>query len=228
MYPPVHRLLGWATRPSKLSLKRCVWRLDQLQAITYQEVLVKGLPAESDQATINRFPTLLDAVLVNNQGDKLGYIADLFFNIKTGNILYYLVSRSNPKLPGTSRWRFDLSRIIDQQPGCVYSNINVLDELPIIKSSLRQDFFKKSKVIKDNILEISNLANQKLEGWLDDNELDYSSNNRNSYDTLESSKFNEEESFNNINNFDINDEYSNFREYNETKNLKDNDEDPWI
>ena len=45
MHPPVHRLLGWSTRPSSLNLDRHVWRLDQLRGIGNQQVFVKGKPS---------------------------------------------------------------------------------------------------------------------------------------------------------------------------------------
>ena len=220
MHPPVHRLLGWATCPSKLSLKRNVWRLNQLRAITYQDALVKGLPAESDQATINRFPTLIDAVLLNIKGEKIGNIADLIFETKTGNISYYLVSRSNPKIPGTSRWRLDLKILLDQEPGCVSTNIMTIDELPLIKSSIRQDILKKSKKIKDNLLEISNIANQRLEGWLDEEPLE---NTNIKYRNLNSDNF---ELNDNFNWFD--DEKLSSSDNNNNNLYNENEEDPWI
>jgi len=211
MYPPVHRILGWVTRPSKLSLKRSVWRLNQIKSISYQQIFVNGSPAESDQATIDRFPTLLESVLLNDQGQKIGSIADFIFNIETGNIVYYLVSRSNPKLPGTSRWRLDISKINDQEAGCVSTIVSSLDELPLLKSSIRQDLMKNTKKFRDNILDFSNLANQKLEGWLDDN----------NYENIES----EESNFKNIYSED---DLMFEREYNES-NIYDNKEgDPWI
>ncbi len=224
MYPPVHRLLGWASRPSQLSLKRNIWRLDQLRAITYEDIIVKGLPAESDQATINRFPTLMDAVLLNIKNEKIGNIADLIFDTKTGNILYYLVSRSNPKFPGTSRWRFDLEKIVDQQPGCVSSNINNIDELPLIKSSLKQDLLKKSKKFKENFLELSNIANQKLEGWLDEKPLDLSNRN---FKTSFSEDFDSEDKYNVTNNW-IDDKNYYSSDYNNSNLYDENEEDPWI
>jgi len=227
MHPPVHRLLGWASKPSNLSLKRCVWRLDQLKAITYKDVFVKGLPAESDQATINRFPTLMEAALLNKKGEKIANIADLIFDTKTGNILYYLVSRTNPKLPGTSRWRFDLERIVDQAPGCVSSNISTIDELPLIKSSIRQDFLKKSKKLKDNFVQFSSLANQKLEGWLDENPLEDSVRNlQNNFSERIPSRDDLNEL--NINNFNEDNEFFYSDEYNRSELYKDNEEDPWI
>ena len=220
MYPPVHRLLGWTSRPSKLSLVRNVWRLDQLKSISYENIFVNGLPAESDEATINRFPTLLDAALLSKEGEKLANIADLIFDTKTGNILFYLIARTNPKLPGTSRWRFDLDRIVDQEPGCVTSNINSLDELPLLKSSIRQDFLKKSRKIKDNLLEFSTLANQKLEGWLDENEI----NNIND-ETVKSFK---NKNKTNIKYLDDNDQDLYSRDYNIIDDYIENEEDPWI
>ena len=31
--------------------------------------------------------------------------------MKTGNIKFYLISRSNPKIPGSSRWKLDIKDI---------------------------------------------------------------------------------------------------------------------
>ncbi len=204
MHPPVHRILGWVTRPSKLSLKRLVWRLDQINSISYEQIFVEGYPEESDQATINRLPTLVDSILLNDEGQKIGHIADFIFNTKTGKIIYYLVSRSNPKLPGTSRWRLDINQINDQEAGCVSSIITNLDDLPLLKSSIRQDFFKNTKKLRDNLLDFSNIANEKLEGWLDENNLEDESDLRNDDDFI----------------------YRN--EYNRSNNYDDNEGDPWI
>ena len=207
MYPPVHRILGWVTRPSKLSLKRSVWRLNQIHSISYQQIFVSGSPAESDQATIDRFPTLLESILLNDQGQKIGTIADFIFNTETGNIIYYLVSRSNPKLPGTSRWRLDISNINDQEAGCVSTSVSNLDELPLLKSSIRQDLMKNTRKLRDNILDFSNIANEKLEGWLDEN------NER------------DESNFDNI---DDEDDLMFKKEYNESNIYGNNEGDPWI
>ena len=65
MHPPVHRLLGWVSRPSALRMSRDVWRLDQCCGITDQQVFVRGEPAVSDQATLDRLPTLMNANLVD-------------------------------------------------------------------------------------------------------------------------------------------------------------------
>ena len=120
MHPPVHRLLGWVSRPSALRNNRDVWRLDQCRGVDDQQVYVKGFPAETDQLTLDRLPTLLDADLLDRDGERLGQIADLAFVPTSGEILYYLVSRSDPRLPGSSRWRLSPERIVghsDIAPG---------------------------------------------------------------------------------------------------------------
>ena len=38
MHPPVHRILGWASKPSSFRLLREVWRLDQLKGIGNQDL----------------------------------------------------------------------------------------------------------------------------------------------------------------------------------------------
>jgi len=124
MHPPVHRILGWYSRPSNFDLKRNVWRLNQISQIIDNEIYVKGDPAISDLATLNRFPTLIEANLINIKGSKIGIIADFLFELKTGKIKYYLVSRSNPRIPGSSRWKLNIENITDQQPGLVFCESN--------------------------------------------------------------------------------------------------------
>ncbi len=175
MHPPVHRLLGWVSRPSSFKLKRDVWRLDQLRGIGSQELFVKGTPVSSDQMTVERIPTLLEADILNLNGEKLGSIADFVFQPKTGSILYYLISRSDPRIPGTSRWRLTINRIMDQQPGMVSTNVESLEDLPLARVSLREDFLKKSRNLKDQLNEISKNTTFKLEGWLEDPPWDQSS-----------------------------------------------------
>ena len=50
MHPPVHRILGWYSRPSSFDLKRNVWRLNQISQIIDNEIYVKGDPAISDKS----------------------------------------------------------------------------------------------------------------------------------------------------------------------------------
>ena len=170
MHPPVHRILGWYSRPSNFDLKRNVWRLNQISQIIDNEVYVKGEPAISDLATLNRFPTLITANLINLEGSKIGVVADFLFEMKTGKIKYYLVSRSNPKIPGSSRWKLEIDDIIDQQPGLVFSSFSSLDDLILLKSSIKHEFFKKGKKIFNRFDEMKNIASNRLEGWLEEGE----------------------------------------------------------
>ena len=133
MHPPVHRILGWYSRPSNLDLKRNVWKLNKISQIIDNDIFVKGDPAISDLATLNRFPNLIEASLVNSKGSKIGVIADFLFEMKTGNIKFYLISRSNPRIPGSSRWKLNIENIVDQQPGLVFSSCVSLDDFPLIK-----------------------------------------------------------------------------------------------
>jgi len=170
MHPPVHRILGWYSRPSNFDLKRNVWRLNQITQIIDNEIYVKGDPAISDLATLNRFPTLIEANLININGSKIGVIADFLFDIKTLKIKYYLVSRSNPKIPGSSRWKLNIENINDQQPGLVFCESNSLDDLSLIKSSFKNQIFKKGKKIIDRFDDMKNSATNRIEDWLEEDE----------------------------------------------------------
>ena len=170
MHPPVHRILGWYSRPSNFDLKRNVWRLNQISQIIDNEIYVKGDPAISDLATLNRFPTLIEANLININGSKIGVIADFLFEIKTGKIKYYLVSRSNPKIPGSSRWKLNIENINDQQPGLVFCESNSLDDLSLIKSSIKNEFIQKGKKIIDRFDDMKKTASDRLEEWLEEDE----------------------------------------------------------
>jgi len=170
MHPPVHRILGWYSRPSNFDLKRNVWRLNQISQIIDNEIYVKGDPAISDLATLNRFPTLINANLININGSKIGLIVDFLFEIKTGKIKYYLVSRSNPKIPGSSRWKLNIENINDQQPGLVFCESSVLDDLPLIKSSIKNEFLQRGKKIIDKFDDMKNVASNRLEDWLEEDE----------------------------------------------------------
>ena len=61
-------------RPNQLK------NLNQIKSISYQEIFVQGDPEQSDQATINRFPTLMDAVLLNIKNEKKFYFC-IFFSL---------------------------------------------------------------------------------------------------------------------------------------------------
>ena len=170
MHPPVHRILGWYSRPSNFDLKRNVWKLNQINQIIDNDIFVNGEPAISDLATLNRFPNLIEASLINSVGSKIGVIADFLFDMKTGNIKFYLISRSNPRIPGSSRWKLNIDDIVDQQPGLVFCSCISLDDLFLIKSSFKNQFLKKGKKIFDRFDEMKNTATNKLEDWLEEDE----------------------------------------------------------
>ena len=226
MHPPAHRILGWVSRPSNIRLQKEVWRLDQLKGINEQEVYVKGDSSISDDKTLERFPTLMNANIFNRDGQKLGLIADFVFETQKGNIQYYLVSRSNPLIPGTSRWRLSKSQISDKQPGSISCDIDTFEDLPIHKASLREEFLNKSRKWKTKFQDFSYKTSDRLEGWIDDqitdndnkifNESYISDNNLESYDDW-------------IDNLDSSEEFNRMNKKNwQTISTDEKDLDPWI
>ncbi|KGG20638.1 PRC-barrel domain-containing protein [Prochlorococcus marinus] len=225
---PVHRILGFITRPSNLRLERKVWRLDQLKGINQQEVYVKGPCSVSDEQTLDRFPTLMNSNIFNKSGQKIGLIADFLFELKKGNIQYYLVSRSNPLIPGTSRWLLSIAQIIDKQPGSISCDIETFEDLPIQKASLKEEFLSKSRKWKTQFQDLTFNASDKLEGWIDDQ---ISENNNDSVDDAYEI-FNDDSSYDNwIDNLDI-DSSEEFNRMNKSKkntnSTNERDLDPWI
>ncbi len=228
MHPPVHRILGFISRPSNLRLEREVWRLDQLKGINQQEVYVKGACSVSDEQTLDRFPTLMNANVFNKSGQKIGLIADFLFEPKKGNIQYYLVSRSNPLIPGTSRWLLSIAQIIDKQPGSISCDIETFEDLPIQKASLKEEFLSKSRKWKAQFQDLTYNASDKLEGWIDD-QISESDNDSvdDSYEIL-----NDDPSYDDwIDNLDI-DSSEEFNRMNKSKkntnSTNERDLDPWI
>ena len=228
MHPPVHRILGLITRPSNLRLEREVWRLDQLKGINQQEVYVKGPCSVSDEQTLDRFPTLMNTNVFNRSGQKIGLIADFLFEPNKGNIQYYLVSRSNPLIPGTSRWRLSIDQITDKQPGSISCDIDTFEDLPIQKASLKEEFLSKSRKWKTQFQDLTHNASDKLEGWIDD-QISESDNDftEDSYEML-----NEDASSDDwIDNLDI-DSSEEFNRMNKRKknrnSTNERDLDPWI
>jgi sporulation protein YlmC with PRC-barrel domain len=179
MHPPVHRLLGWVSRPSLLRQERQVWRLDQLRGLSEQEAFVKGDPTPTDPATLERLPTLLEASLLGGDGQTLGTVADAAVELRTGRIRHYLVARSDPRLPGGSRWRLAPDRIVDQQPGRVFTGLAELDDLPIAHASVRQELLRRSRHwrsrlgeeterLRRQVQEAGGRFEERVEGWLEE------------------------------------------------------------
>jgi hypothetical protein len=168
MHPPVHRLLGWVSRPSLFGDRRLVWRLNQLRELGELELVVQGQPAETDADTVQQLPTLFDASLLDRQQQPIGTLVDAAVDRKTGRILHYLVSRSDPRLPGSSRWRLTTDRIVDQRPGLVFTNLLSLDDLPLARASVRQQLMSRSRRWREQMQEAGSSFEQRLEGWLEE------------------------------------------------------------
>ena len=168
MHPPVHRVLGWVSKPSAFGSRRLVWRLNQLRGLTDLEVLVEGEPAETEQDLVERLPTLIDAVVLDRRQQPTGSLADAAIELRTGRIRHYLVSRSDPRLPGSSRWRLSLDRLVDQQPGQVFTALESLDDLPLARASVRQEFLRRSRRWRDQVQEAGTRFEERLEGWLEE------------------------------------------------------------
>lgn len=179
MHPPVHRLLGWISRPSSFGSRRLAWRLDQLIGFGEVDVLVRGEGAVTDQETIERLPTLLEAALIGRHGQQLGHLADAAVELRSGRILHYLVSRSDPRLPGSSRWRLTPDRILDQEPGQVRTGLEQLDDLPLARASVRQELLRRSRRWREQFdqetgrwreqfQQVGDRVEDRLEGWLEE------------------------------------------------------------
>ena len=172
MHPPVHRLLGWVSRPSALRMSRDVWRLNQCCGFTDQQVFVRGEPAVTDQVMLERLPTLMEANLLDRDGERIGSVVDLDFRPADGAILHYLIARSDPRLPGSSRWRLAPDRILDQQPGQIQTALMGLDDLPMARASVRQDLLQRTQRWRDQLRVMGDRAGDRLEGWLEDSPVD--------------------------------------------------------
>ncbi|WP_269609187.1 PRC-barrel domain-containing protein [Prochlorococcus marinus] len=228
MHPPVHRILGWVSRPSSLRLKREVWRLDQLKGINDQEVYVKGASSNSDEQTLERFPTLMNANVYNRNGQKLGLIADFVFDVKTGKIQYYLVSRSNPLIPGTSRWRLLISQISDKQPGSISCEIDSFEDLVIQKASLKEEFLNKSRKLKAQFQDFSYGASDRLEGWIDDQISDNQVNSDDDFNQYERKPDLHDDWIDNLD-IDSSEEFNTMNKRKRKTSLNnERDLDPWI
>jgi len=165
MHPPCHRLLGWSSRPASFGPQRLIWRLDQLLELNEGEAVVEGEPCDTEQSTLELLPTLMETNL-HGQGDRvLGRLVDGVVDTDTGRIEHYLVARSDPRLPGTSRWRLEPDRLFDQQPGRVHAALQELDDLPLDRASIRQQMLRRSRQLRDQVPDSFDGFEDRLRSW---------------------------------------------------------------
>ena len=65
--------------------------------------------------------------------------------MKTDNIKFYLISRSNPKIPESSRWKLKIENIVDQQPALVFCSYASLEDFPQVTPTTKYQFLKTAK-----------------------------------------------------------------------------------
>jgi len=166
IHPSSHRVLGWISRPSPLHTRYLVWRLNQLRGFTQQKVLVYGNGVQIDSVILQKLPTIINSTLVNYCDRRLGTVADITINLATGSIDNYLVARSNLSIPGSSRWSVKAHQIVNQQGNQIFTDIQSLKDLPLIRSSIRQDLITRSHNLGTRIRMMNNQAKQRVESLL--------------------------------------------------------------
>ena len=166
MHPPGHRVLGWASRPTSFGPTRSVWRLNQLRHLQGDVAVVSETPARTQQSTLDLLPTIMGAHLYSHDGLAMGCVVDAVLTPQTGAIGHYLVARSDPRLPGTSRWQLQPNAILDQQPGRVVAAVGTLDDLPLIRAGLRTQALHTSQRWREQLQETTVQAGRHLEDWL--------------------------------------------------------------
>jgi hypothetical protein len=95
----------------------------------------------------------------------LGRLVDGVVNRANGRIEYYLVARSDPRLPGSSRWRLEPDRLIDQQPGQVQAALEELDDLPLDRASIRQQVLRRSRQWREQVPDSVDGLEDRLRSW---------------------------------------------------------------
>ena len=84
-----------------------------------------------------------------------------------------------PACPGSSRWRLSPDRIVDQQPAQVFTALQGLDDLPLAKASVRQEFLRRSRRwrdqvqgetarLRDQFNQVGDRFEERVEGWLEE------------------------------------------------------------
>jgi hypothetical protein len=86
-------------------------------------------------------------------------------NRANGRIEHYLVARSDPRLPGSSRWRLEPDRLIDQQPGQVHAALEELDDLPLDRASIRQQVLRRGRQLREQVPDSVDGFEDRLRSW---------------------------------------------------------------
>ena len=87
-------------------------------------------------------------------------------NLHTGAVGHYRVARSDPRLPGASRWRLQPRLIPDQQPGRVVAAVATLDDLPLARAGLRTQARQTGQRWRERLQETTVAAGRRLDDWL--------------------------------------------------------------
>ena len=67
--------------------------------------------------------------------------------------------------------QLNIQSISDQQPGLVFCCEESLDDFVLVKSSIKNEFFKKGKNFFNKFDDIKNIATNKLEDWLEEDDV---------------------------------------------------------
>ena len=180
MHPPAHRVLGWASRSTSFGPTRFVWRLNQLRHLQGDVAVVNETPARTQQSTLDLLPTIMGAHLYSQDGLVLGCVADAVLTLQTGAVAHYLVARSDPRLPGASRWQLQPNAVLDQQPGRVVAAVGALDDLPLARAGLRTQALQTGQRWRERLQETTVQAGRQLEDWLHNAPLPQNHGNRGS------------------------------------------------
>jgi uncharacterized protein YrrD len=90
MDPQADRVMGFVSKSSRFTKKRFAFKLSQLLTIGAEGIVVNSLPVETNTEHVGVLETLIGHELWSDGGDRLGYITDCLFHLKTGEITHYL------------------------------------------------------------------------------------------------------------------------------------------
>ncbi|MBF2046802.1 MAG: PRC-barrel domain-containing protein [Elainella sp. C42_A2020_010] len=101
MYPQVHRVLGFICKTGFLGRQKLAFQLAQIEALGENGLLTHSSPQKTDAEKVSRLESLLDHEVWSDEGSRIGKIIDCLFDLRTGEIPYYLfVSGGWPGMVG--------------------------------------------------------------------------------------------------------------------------------